>query len=117
MAKHRSGRINEEIKKYVSSIIQTKIRDPRLNAMVSVTRVEVTKDLSYAKVFVSIFGTKEQEKESFEALKNSAGFIRSELSKLIKLRHIPEIIIENDISLKYGMHIDSLLKSIEKKDE
>jgi len=55
MANYRGGRINEEIKKDVSNTIQNKIKDPRLSAMVSVTDVEVTKDLSYAKVFVSIF--------------------------------------------------------------
>lgn len=117
MAKHRSGRINEEMKKHISSIIQTKIKDPRLAAMISVTRVEVTNDLSYAKVYVSIFGSEEQQKDSLLALKNSTGFIRSELTNLIDLRHIPQIIIENDKSLEYGMHIDSLLKSVEKKNE
>ncbi|SHJ41948.1 ribosome-binding factor A [Hathewaya proteolytica DSM 3090] len=117
MAKYRSGRINEEMRKHISSIIQTKIKDPRLSAMISVTRVDVTSDLSYAKVYVSIFANEEDESKSFDALKKSEGFIRSELGHLIKLRHIPQIIIEKDDSLAYGMHINSILKSIEHKDE
>jgi len=56
MAKYRSGRINEEIRKEISDIIRNQVRDPRLTAMVSVTRVDVTKDLRYAKVYISIFG-------------------------------------------------------------
>lgn len=117
MGKYRSGRINEEIKKYTSDIIQNKIKDPRLQGMISVTHVEVTRDLSYAKVYVSIFADEKIENESLEVLKKSSGFIRTELSRSLKLRHIPEIIIENDKSLDYGMHIDSLLRKIEKKEE
>lgn len=115
MAKYRSGRINEEIKKYASIIIQSKIKDPRLAGMISVTRVDVTRDLSYAKLFISVFGTKEQEEESLNVLKNSAGFIRTELSHYVKLRHIPQIIIENDKNLEYGMHINSILKKMEEE--
>ena len=62
MANYRGGRINEEVKKVVSSLIQNEIKDPRLTAMISVTGVEVTRDLSYAKVFVSIFANSEEEK-------------------------------------------------------
>lgn len=115
MAKYRSGRINEEIKKYISDIIRTKVKDPRLAGMISVTHVEVTRDLSYAKVYVSIFGSKEEEEQSLNVLKTSAGFIRTELSHCVKLRHIPQIIIENDKSLEYGMHIDSILKKMDSK--
>lgn len=62
MAKYRSGRINEEVKKEVSSIIREDIKDPRMSGMVSVTKVDVTKDLRYAKVYVSIFGDKQVKK-------------------------------------------------------
>ena len=62
MANYRGGRINEEVRREVSNIIQNEIKDPRLTAMVSVTAVKVTKDLRYAKVFVSIFGKDEEEK-------------------------------------------------------
>lgn len=117
MAKYRGGRINEEMKKEISSIIQNDVKDPRMSAMVSVTRVDVTKDLRYAKVFVSIFGKEEGKKGTLEALKSSSGFIRHEIGKRINLRYTPELLIELDTSIERGMHIDELLHQIKGKEE
>lgn len=117
MVKHRSGRINEEIRKEISDIIQNNIRDPRLSAMVSVTKVDVTKDLRYAKVFVSIFGKEDAKKETLNAIKSSAGFIRREIGHRVNLRFTPELIIELDETIEHGMHIDSLLHQIREKDK
>lgn len=116
MAKYRSGRINEEIKKEVSSIIQNDIKDPRLSAMVSITNVDVTKDLRYAKIFVSIFGSEESKQESIEALKSSAGFVRREVGNRINLRYTPQILFEIDNSIEHGMHINQILHDIKEKD-
>lgn len=117
MAKHRIGRINEEIKKEISNIVRDEISDPRLTAMVSVTKVEVTSDLRYAKVFVSLFGNDESQKESLEALKSSAGFIRREVGHRINLRYTPEIILELDNSIEQGMHINTLLSDLKEKNK
>jgi ribosome-binding factor A len=117
MAKYRSGRINEEIKKNISSIIQNKVKDPRISAMVSVTRVDVTRDLSYAKVYISIFGNDKAKKETFEALKNSEKFIRSELGHSVRIRHVPQVIIEMDKSIEHGMHINTIIQEIKEKEE
>lgn len=117
MAKHRGGRINEEIKKEISIIIQTKIKDPRLNAMISVTDVDVTKDLKYAKVYLSIFADEQKKIETFKILKSSAGFIRREVGKAIKLRITPEIILELDDSIVNGMKIDSILNVIKESEK
>ncbi len=111
MANYRGGRINEEVKKEISTLIRDEIKDPRLTAMISVTAVKVTKDLSYANVYVSIFAKDEEEKKSnFEALKSSAGFIRKEIARRINLRQSPQILFEIDDSIDYGMHIDDLLR-------
>lgn len=112
MVKHRSGRINEEIKRELSDIIRNEIRDPRLTAMVSVTNVDVTKDLRYAKVFVSVFGKEDEKKETLSALKSSTSFLRKEIGHRVNLRHTPEIIIELDNTIEHGMHINALLESI-----
>lgn len=117
MAKYRSGRINEEIRKEISDIIRNQVRDPRLTAMVSVTRVDVTKDLRYAKVYISIFGDEEQKKNSLNALKNSSGFIRREVGHRVNLRYTPEILIELDNTIEHGMHINSLLESIRENNK
>ncbi len=79
--------------------------------MISVTSVKVTKDLRYAKVYVSIFANSEEEKKSnLDALKSAAGFVRREIAQRINLRHNPQIIFEIDDSIDYGMHIDSLIE-------
>lgn len=117
MAKYRSGRINEEVKKAISSIIQNDIRDPRFNAMVSVTKVEVTNDLKYAKVYVTVLGDENVQKETMTLLKNSSSFIRKELSHMVKLRYTPEILLTLDTSIQYGMHIDALLEKIKETDK
>lgn len=115
MAKYRSERTNEEIRRVVSDVIRNGLKDPRINSMVSVTRVEVTKDLSYAKVFVSIFGNENAKTETFTALKSSVGFIRREVAHRVKLRCTPEIILEIDNSIDQGMHIEALLNQIKEK--
>lgn len=115
MAKYRAGRINEEIRREISSIIQNELKDYRLTAMVSVTSVDVTKDLKYAKVFVSIFGKEDAVESTFQALKSSNGFIRREVGHRVKLRVTPEIIFELDNSISQGMHIDALLNKIKEK--
>ncbi|WMJ82022.1 30S ribosome-binding factor RbfA [Clostridium sp. MB40-C1] len=116
MAKYRLGRINEEIRKEISNLISYEINDPRLTAMVSVTKVEVTNDLRYAKIFVSVFGNNEESKnESFEALKSAAGYMRREIGHRVKLRYIPELILELDDSIEQGMHINKLLYDLKDK--
>ena len=109
MPNYRGGRINEEVKKEISLLLRNEIKDPRLTAMISVTEVKVTKDLSFAKVFVSIFAKDEEEKmNNFEALKNAAGFVRKEIAHRVNLRQSPQIIFELDETIDYAMHIDDL---------
>lgn len=115
MPKHRLGRINEEIKKEISNIIRYDINDPRLTAMVSVTKVSVTNDLKYATVFVSVFGNEKSKQESLKALKSSVGLIRREVGRRVKLRATPEILIELDSSIEQGMHINSILAGLKEK--
>ena len=116
MANYRGGRINEEVKREISNIIQNAVKDPRMTAMVSVTDVKVTKDLRYAKVFVSIFSKDEEEKSNtFIALKNASGFIRKEIGQRINLRYNPQIIFEIDDSISYGMRIEELITKVKEK--
>lgn len=117
MVNYRNGRINEEIKKEVSNTIQNKIKDPRKSAMVSVTSVETTKDLSYAKVFVSIFGSELAKKETLQALKSATGLMRKEIGLHVKLRHVPQVIIEVDETIEKAIHLESLFNKIKEKDK
>ena len=110
---NRCNRVDEEVKKQVSSIIMNDIKDPKLTGLISVTKAKVTPDLKYAKVYVSILNAK-SIKEDLIILKKSAGLTRSLLARRMNLRITPEIIFELDDSIEYGAKIDSILKDIMK---
>ena len=101
MAKNdtRLNRINEELKKEISHVLTFKLKNPNVTGLLSVTRAKITPDLKYAKVYVSV-------------LKDSAGFIRSQVAKTVNLRITPELIFELDDSMEYGAKIDNILKEI-----
>ena len=108
---NRIGRIDEEYRKELSQIIGYELKNPNITGLISVTKVKVTTDLKYAKVYVSIMNSK-NIKQTMEGLKKSAGFIRSELAKRINLRNTPKLTLEKDDSKEYGAKIDSILKEI-----
>ena len=98
---------------FLFGIISYDLKEPKVTGLVSVTRVKVTPDLRYAKVWVSILNAKNTE-ETLEGLKKSAGFIRAELAKRINLRYTPELSFVIDDSLEYGAKIDNILKELKK---
>lgn len=112
----RLGRIDEEYKKELSQIIGYELKNPNITGLISVTKVKVTSDLKFAKVYVSILNAK-NVKDTLAALKKSAGYIRTELAKRVNLRNTPELIFELDDSIEYGAKIDSILKEIMPKKE
>ena len=112
----RLGRIDEEYKKELSQIIGYELKNPNVTGMISVTKVKVTNDLKFAKVYVSILNSK-NVKDTLAGLKKSSGYIRSELAKRVNLRNTPELIFELDDSIEYGAKIDSILKEIMPKKE
>lgn len=113
---NRLGRIDEELKKEISYIINYELKNPNITGLISVTKTKITPDLKYAKVYVSILNSK-SIKDTLAALNKSSGFIRSELAKRVNLRNTPEIIFELDDSLEYGAKIDTILKEIMPKKE
>lgn len=110
---NRLNRIDEELRKEISNIISFEIKNPDATGLISVTKVKITPDLKYAKVYISMLNSKSKEK-TLEALKKSSGYIRSEIAKRINLRITPELVFEEDDSMEYGMKIDSILKDINK---
>ena len=116
MASNRKGRINEELQRELSSLIRT-LKDPRVQqSMVSVTKVEATGDLRYAKVYISVLD-KEKSKETIKGLKSAAGFMRREIGSRLQLRYTPELIFEEDDSIAYGAKMFSLLRSLDIKPD
>ncbi len=116
MAFNRVERIREEIKRELSSVIRT-IKDPRMSAMTSIVAADVTKDLKYAKVYVSVLGTDEDKKNTMEALKSATGYIKREIGSRLDLRCVPHPTFVLDTSIDYGMHINDLLHKIKSEDE
>ncbi|WP_206809794.1 30S ribosome-binding factor RbfA [Paradesulfitobacterium ferrireducens] len=112
MAKHRANRLAETLKEEISQMIREELKDPRLG-FTTVTDVEVADDLGHAKVFVSVLGDAQAGKDSLDALNRAAGFVRSEIGKRIRLRHVPEIVFKYDASLEKGAHISKLLREVE----
>ncbi|MFR0823554.1 MAG: 30S ribosome-binding factor RbfA [Clostridia bacterium] len=112
----RLNRIDEELKKEISQIISFELKNPDATGLISVTKVKITPDLKYAKVYVSVINAKNEEK-TFEALKQSAGFIRSLIAKRVNLRITPELVFEKDDSFEYGAKIDSIIKELKQEDK
>ncbi len=111
----RLNRVNEELKKEISRVITFELKNSKVTGLISVTKVKITPDFKYAKIYISILNSKSIGK-TMEGLKESAGFIRSQLAKNVNLRITPELIFEIDDSLEYGAKIDSILKKL-KEDE
>lgn len=112
----RLGRIEEEYKKELSQIVGYELKNPNVTGLISVTKVKVSNDLKYAKVYVSILNARNL-KDTLAGLKKSSGFIRSELARRVNLRNTPELVFELDDSLEYGAKIDTILKEIMPKRE
>ena len=108
---NRMGRIDEEYRKELSQIIGFELKNSSITGMISVTKVKVTPDLKYAKVYVSIFNSK-NIKETMEGLKKSSGFIRTELAKKINLRNTPEITFILDDSIEYGVNMSKKIDEL-----
>ena len=111
MASNRIARINEEIRQELAALIRS-LKDPRVQqSMVSVTAVETTTDLRYAKVFISVLD-KERTQETLKGLKSAGGWLRRELGARLRLRCTPELIFTEDTSIGYGAHIADLLAGL-----
>ena len=114
MANYRRGRINDEMQKALAEILR-EVKDPRVgDAFISVTGVDVTPDLKYAKVYYSAM--RGDKREVAAGLKSSAGFIRRQVAQRLNLRATPEFTFVEDTSIAYGAHISKLLNSIEISD-
>ena len=115
MSGHRINRISEDIKRELSAIFRT-VKDPRVSDMITVLRVDVTNDLSYATIHVSTIEGEEKTAESVKGLKSAQGYIRRELGSALKLRHVPELRFVADNSIAYSAEINKILKGLHIED-
>lgn len=117
MSSKRLGRISEEIKKIISNLIRNQLKDPRIAPMTSIVDVSVTRDMRYAKVYVSVYGTDKERNNTIAALQKAAGFVRKEVGKKIKLKYIPEIEFHSDSSIENGIYMNQLIEKVKKQEE
>ena len=108
MSYQRIDRISEEVRREVDAIIREELGDPRIDGTWSVTRAEVTGDLRYAKIYISVL-EEDKRRDLMEALKNARGFIRHALGKRMIIRYTPELIFVSDQNIEYGVHIAKVL--------
>ena len=108
----KNTRINGEVRRVLSSIIQNEIKDPRIHPMTSVLEVEVAPDLKSAKAYISVLGDEEAQKNTLAGLKSAEGYIRRELARTVNLRNTPEIRFIMDQSIEYGVHMSKLIDDV-----
>ncbi|MDR2593651.1 MAG: 30S ribosome-binding factor RbfA [Fibromonadaceae bacterium] len=112
----RTDRLGAEMQKEISTLLHNGLKNPNVG-LASISRVDVSADLSFAKVRVSVLGSKQEQMKSLNALQQSAGFIRSHLAKLIKLRKFPELHFVFDENLQHAARIDEILHGLKEKGE
>jgi ribosome-binding factor A len=110
----RPERVAQRIRREVSDIIANRMRDPRIGQWVNVTDVEITRDLAFARVYVSILAPPEERERTFDALRAAAGWVRAQLAPRLELREVPELRFELDRSLETGARVDGILRRLER---
>ena len=118
----KNARVNGEVMRVLSEIIRGELKDPRIGVVTSVTAVEVAPDLKSCKVWISVLGDENVQKNTLAGLKSAEGFIRNQLARQINLRNTPEITFIMDQSIEYGVNMSKLIDDVnkhqaEKKEE
>ena len=113
----RPEKVAHLMRREVADILERKLRDPGLVSTVTVTDVQVTHDLSFAKIFVTVLGDSAARTQAMDALKRATGFVRHELGDRLELREVPELRFEYDVSLDRGQRVEDLLRKIEKGED
>lgn len=111
------SRMNGEVMREISKIVAYDIKDPRIHPMTSVVSVDVTADLKYAKVYVSVLGSEEEKKKTEEGLRSASSHIRSCLAKNLNLRNTPELTFIMDDSIEYGISMSRKIEQLKQKEE
>lgn len=111
----KNTRINGEVRRELSNIINYKIKDPRIHSMTSVVDCEVTPDLKFCKAYISVLGDKEAQEETLEGLRSAEGYVRKELARSINLRNTPEITFVMDQSIEYGVNMSKRIDEVTAK--
>lgn len=116
MSNMRAERVGEQMKQEIMDIVNNKVKDPRVGFL-TITDVELTNDLSHAKVYLTVLGSNKEIDNTFKALEKAKGFIKSELGSRMRLRIIPDLTFEYDKSIEYGNKIERMIQYLHKEDK
>ena len=108
----RTARVNSDVQRAISQIIEFELKDPRVGAMVSVVKCDVTNDLKECKCYISVLGSADECEKTIEGLNSASGFIRSRLASSLNLRNTPEIRFILDKSIEYGVMMSKKIDEI-----
>ncbi len=117
MSDKRVKRLNSLLKEVISEVVREDVRNPLVSPLLTITSVDITKDLHHAKVYISIIGTEEERKATIKALQSAAGYISVLASKKVVLRHFPSLTFKLDSTVDDHMKIDKILKEIQERDQ
>ena len=115
MVSKRAFRVGDRIREEISDLLIRKIRDPRIGFL-TITTVEMSRDLRHAKVFFSTLGTEEERQQALIGLRSATGFIKRELGERLQLRYMPEIVFHFDSSLEYGSRISKMIDEVNREE-
>jgi len=115
-APHHAERVSDEILRRLTELMQTELKDPRVSFMSSITRVQMSPDLRYAKVYVSVMGAPEEQTASIAALRHASGYLRRELGADLRLRHTPELQFVLDHSIEEGDRVLRVIREVEERE-
>jgi ribosome-binding factor A len=116
MEKKRSDKVADLIQREISQMLLKSVKDPRIG-FVTITKVNVSEDCRFAKVYFSVAGTLTERERSMKGLNSARGFVRKELGRRIRLRYTPEILFQFDPSIEYAVHMGELIQSIKQEKE
>jgi ribosome-binding factor A len=111
---YRAEKLAQELKEKLSVLIARELRDPRIG-LATITNVKLSPDRRYARLFVSVLGSTEEQRQTLTALNDSAGFLRRQIGARIRLRHIPELIFVFDGSIEYGARMEQILEEVKRE--
>lgn len=117
MDKKRLYRLQAEIQRIVSELLIEGLKDPRIDTMTSVSKVELSNDTSVATIYFSIYGSQKTKEDTLDALENAKGYIRSRLAKVLEIRQVPELRFKIDESVEYSIEIQKILNKLNSESE
>lgn len=117
MDKRRLYRVQSEIQRIISELLIEELKDPRIDQMTSVSKVELSNDTSVATIYFSIYGSQKTKEDTLSALENAKGYIRSRLAKVLEIRQVPELRFKIDESVEYSIEIQKILNKLNLESE